>query len=148
MSTLPWVPPSVPSRPALSWTTSRVLVRRWDFGVRLSGSWGLALILHLMQVCFYGLAWDFSLSVKLSAQTLTVLVQSLRVVTCINFCNYFSPVGNLARLTRHGTAAARAALPTPISVCSIFMCPNSVWDFWCMLRCWCMRLHTGAVQTL
>ena len=37
-------------------------------------------------------------------------------------------------LPRKGTAAARAALPIPASVCSIFMCPNngmaaSVWDF-------------------
>ena len=33
-----------------------------------------------------------------------------------------------------GTVAVRAALPVPISVCCIFMCPNnvmaaSVWDF-------------------
>ena len=33
-----------------------------------------------------------------------------------------------------GTAAARAALPIPISVCSVFLCPDigmavSVWDF-------------------
>ena len=33
-----------------------------------------------------------------------------------------------------GTAAKRAALPIPVSVCSIFVCPNnamagSVWDF-------------------
>ena len=32
------------------------------------------------------------------------------------------------------TAAARAALPVPVSVCSIFVCPNifrmaCVWDF-------------------
>ena len=49
------------------------------------------------------------------------------------------------------TAAARAALPIPISMCSIFVCPNngmaaSAWDF---LTCEqiSMRLYTGAVRT-
>ena len=37
-------------------------------------------------------------------------------------------------LPRKGIADATAALPIPVSVCSIFMCPNdgvaaSVWDF-------------------
>ena len=48
------------------------------------------------------------------------------------------------------TAAARAALPIPISVCSIGGCPNSgvaasVWDF---LTCAQLLMHTEAVQAL
>ena len=51
------------------------------------------------------------------------------------------------------TLPARAALPIPASVCRIFVCPNngmaaSVWDFWRAHRCWCMQLHTEAVQML
>ena len=57
------------------------------------------------------------------------------------------------------TAAARAALPIPLGVCSIFVCPNniyytcmyhmvaSVWDFAeQMPRCWCTQLHMRAVR--
>ena len=37
-------------------------------------------------------------------------------------------------LAGQGTVATRAVLPTPVSVCSIFMCPNNgtagiAWDF-------------------
>ena len=49
-------------------------------------------------------------------------------------------------------AAARAALPIATCACSIFTCPDigmaaSAWRFQLVNRCWCMRLHVGAVQT-
>ena len=57
-------------------------------------------------------------------------------------------------LHEQGTAAPRAALPIPLSVCSISVRPNNgmagrVWDF---ERAHtevdaCMRWHTGAVRT-
>ena len=48
------------------------------------------------------------------------------------FRTSLSLAGNSGHLT--WVAAARAALPIPISVCNIFVCPNSgmgasVWDF-------------------
>ena len=49
-------------------------------------------------------------------------------------CISVSLAGNSGRLTREGTAAARPAIPIPISVCCIFVSPNNatavrVWDF-------------------
>ena len=50
-------------------------------------------------------------------------------------------------------AAARAALPIPTRVCSVFMCPNNQWHgCHCLgfLTCTLMlmhRLHAGAVRT-
>ena len=51
-------------------------------------------------------------------------------------------------LPGYGTAAARAALPIPISVDSIFVCSDngmapSVWDFLTYAQIVFMRLHTG-----
>ena len=45
------------------------------------------------------------------------------------------------------TAATRAALPIPASVCSVLMCPNNsmvanVWDFQRAHRCWLMHTIT------
>ena len=50
-------------------------------------------------------------------------------------------------------APTRAPLPIPINVWSIFMCPKisidaSVWNFWLVHRCWCMRLRMRTVQIL
>ena len=45
------------------------------------------------------------------------------------------------------TATTRAALPIPISVCSIFMSKQCIWDFQRALRCWSTWLHTQAVWT-
>ena len=41
------------------------------------------------------------------------------------FSTLLSLAGNSGRLTRESTTAARAALPIPINVCRIFVCPNN-----------------------
>ena len=41
------------------------------------------------------------------------------------FSTLLSLAGNSGRRTRENTAAARAALPIPIGVCSIFLCPSN-----------------------
>ena len=47
-------------------------------------------------------------------------------VVCLFFVGIsLSHVGNSGLLHGYGTAAARAALPVPATVCSIFMCPNT-----------------------
>ena len=43
----------------------------------------------------------------------------------LNVSTSLSLAGNSGRLTREGTAAAKAALLIPISVCSISVCPNN-----------------------
>ena len=55
-------------------------------------------------------------------------------------------------LPGQGTAATRAALPIPVSVCSIFMCPNngmadSIGDFLMCMDMLIRAMHTGAVRT-
>ena len=69
----------------------------------------------------------------------TLVLYHIKCVCC--FC-FFMMVSVLpcrlgeiqVALIGQGTAAARAALPIPISACSIFLCPDngmaaSVWDF-------------------
>ena len=66
----------------------------------------------------------------------------------------FHLMGNLSRLDWLGTAAARAALPIPVSVCSIF-CGSKQWhDCQCMEFLMCAQVfihdiaHEGCVNTI
>ena len=73
-----------------------------------------------------------------------------------HFITSLSLTRNLGCLTwvRH-SSCKNSTIPIPISVCSIFRCPKNgtiygcqcLGFFMCAHVCWCMRLHTGAVQT-
>ena len=108
--TLPWVPPSVLSRPASSWTTSRVLAQRWDFGVHFSGSLrsGVDFAFDAGLFQWHGLGF-FSQSQAFSA----VSYHACAAPVCSHlhsFVSYFFfPVGNLARLTQLGHSSRKSS---------------------------------------